>query len=446
MKIVIAGSGGIGFHLARLLSSAQHDIIIIDSDREVLDYAQTHLDVQTVLGDASSMNILEGIGMSGVDMFLAITTSENDNLVACILAKKLGAKQTIARISDVSNIKENNKISFQELGIDKIFSPSLLAAQEIVRLLELRQVIDSFDFEEGKASLIGITINDVKSFYHGKTIAEIRELKSTAYTPIAVLRGQKTILPRAHNIIKKGDHIYFIVSKDEVEGLLSIISKQDRDIKKVMFIGGNDISLTAAKQIENNYNVTIVEEDEDKCKSLVDKLNNTLVIKGDPSNFEILKEEGLIETDAFVAVTPNSEINIMTSLMANTLGVFKTIASVENLAYTHISQNIGVDTLINKKIIAANYIFRFIREGKVEAIASLHGVDAEVIQYKIARESKLTKYSLRNLNLPANAIIGAVIRGEETFIPTGDFIMQLHDKVIVLALPSAIGKIGDLFR
>lgn len=445
MKIVIAGAGGIGFYLARLLSSAQHDIVLIDSSREVLEYAQTHLDVQTILGDASSIKVLEDVGLGAVGLFLAVTTHENDNLIACILAKKLGAKQTIARINTISSIKKEFKNTFFELGVDKIISPSLLASQEIVRLLELSQVTDSFEFENGKVSLIGITLDD-ESFYVAKSIEEIQKIKGTSLSPIAILRGHETILPRANTILRRGDHIYFITSKKDVDALLNTIGKPTKKLNSIMFVGGNVISVTAAKQLENDFKITIVEQDEKICKWLVDQLNNTLVIKADPSNFELLKEEGLAQMDAFIAVTPNSETNIITSLMAETMGVHKTIALVENLDYTHISQNIGVNTMINKKIIAANNIFRYVRKGKVEAIASFHGVDAEVIEYSIHKETRLTRFTLRNLKLPANAIIGAVIRADETIIPTGDFMLKLHDKVIILALPSAIGKIEDLFR
>ncbi|MFZ1749815.1 MAG: Trk system potassium transporter TrkA [Saprospiraceae bacterium] len=445
MKIVIAGAGGIGFHLARLLSSAQHDIVIIDSNRDTLDYAQSHLDVQTIYGDASSIQTLDDAGLKNADIFLAVTTLENDNLIACILAKKLGVKQTIARINNISNVRKEFKSTFSDLGVDKIISPSLLAAQEIVRLLELSQVTDSFDFENGKVSLIGITIEE-PSYYIGLTIDEIKKHKGTRHSPIAILRGNETILPRSSTRLRRGDHIYFITSKKEVDGLLETIGKPSKKIKSIMFIGGNIISRTAAKHLEDDFKITIVEQDEKQCKWLVDHLNNTLVIKGDPSNFELLKEEGLHQMDAFIAVTPNSETNIITSLMAERLGVHKTIALVENLDYTHISQNIGVNTMINKKIIAANNIFRFVRKGNVEAIASLHGVDGEVTEYIIDKESKLTRIPLRNLKIPANAIIGAVIRGDETIIPTGDFVMSVDDKVIVLALPSAIAKVESLFK
>jgi len=445
MKIVIAGAGGIGFHLAKLLSSAQHDIVIIDTHKDVLEYAQTHLDVQTILGDASSIQTLQDAGIQRTNIFLAVTTHENDNIVACILAKKLGAKQTIARINNIANIQKEFKNTFVELGVDKIISPSLLAAQEIVRLIELSQVTDSFEFENGKVSLIGITIEE-PSIYIGRTIDEIREEKRTTHSPIAILRGNETILPRANTRLRRGDHIYFITGKKDVENLLISIGKPQRKIKSIMFIGGNVISIQAAKKLEDIYKITIVEQDEKLCKLMVDELNNTLVIKGDPSNFELLKEEGLSQMDVFIAVTPNSETNIITSLMAETLGVYKTIALVENLDYTHISQNIGVNTMINKKIIAANNIFRFVRKGKVEAIASLHGVDGEVIEYVIHKENKMTKHPIREIKFPDQAIIGAVIRNDETIIPTGDFVMNVNDKVIILALPGAIGKIEDLFR
>lgn len=445
MKIVIAGAGGIGFHLAKLLSSAQHDIILIDTDRDVLDYAQSHLDIMTMYGDASNVNLLSQINLEVVSIFLAVTTRENDNLMACSIAKKLGAKQTIARINNLSNLEKNAKAIFKDLGVDKIISPSLLAAQEIMRLLEFSQVTDSFDFENGRISLIGLKIEE-KSFYNGKTINEIKELKKTNYSPVAILRGNETILPRANTLLKRGDHLYFILEKSEVDGLIKMIGTPSKKIKSIMMLGGNIISQTVAKQLENDFNISIVEENEGQCKKLLEELNNTLVIKGDPSNFELLKEEGLERIDAFIAVTPNSETNIITSLMAENAGVFKTIALVENLDYTHISQNIGVDTMINKKIIAANNIFRYVRKGKVEAIASLHGVDAEIIEYSIHHESRLTRTPLKNLKLPSQAIIGAVLRGKETIIPTGDFVLQIQDKVIVLALPDAIGRIEDMFR
>ncbi|MBK9255628.1 MAG: Trk system potassium transporter TrkA [Saprospiraceae bacterium] len=445
MKIVIAGAGGIGFHLAKLLSYAQQDIILIDSNQDVLDYAQNHIDVRTVFGDSSSIHILKEAEIHRANLFLAVTTLENNNIVSCILAKKLGAKQTIARINNIANLQKEYKSTFKDLGVDKIISPSMLAAQEIMRLIQLYQVTDSFDFEEGKITLVGLTLDDT-SLYNGRSIEEVNIEKNTNYNPIAILRGTETILPRSNTILRRGDHIYFLSKKCDLENLMQTIGKPPRKIKKLMFIGGNEISLQVAKNLEDDYKITIIEQDEKICKYLTTQLNNTLIIKGDPSNIELLREEGLEEMDAFISVTPNSETNIIASLMADTSGVYKTIALVDNTDYTHISQNIGVDTLINKKLIAANYIFRFVRKGKIEAITSLHGVDAEVIEFTVLKENRATKTSLRNIKFPEKAIIGAVIRGEDSYIPNGDFVLKVNDKVIVLATSAAIGKVEEFFR
>jgi trk system potassium uptake protein TrkA len=446
MKIVIAGAGGIGFHLAKLLSFAQHDIVLIDSNHDVLEYASSHLDVITVLGDATSLEILETARVSSATIFLAVTTLENDNIVACILAKNLGCKQTIARINKVSNLRDAFRDTFKQLGVDKIISPSNLAAQEISRLIKVGKVTDSFEFENGKLSLIGISIKE-DSPYIGLSIEEIKTIKGTKYNPIAILRGNETILPRNQIKIQKGDHIYFLIESKEIESLLCAIGTQSENkIKKLMILGGNEISIQVGKLLEEDYNITIVEKNESICKRLVNEFHNVLVIKGDPSNIELLREEGLADMDALIALTQDSEINIISCLMADKEGVKRTIALVDNMEYIHISQNIGVDTIINKKLIAANYIFRFVRKGKIEAIASLHGVNAEVIEYVIQKDSQVTKNPLRNLRFPENAIIGSVIRDDKYYIPTGDFVLNLHDKVIVLALPDSLKKVEDLFR
>jgi trk system potassium uptake protein TrkA len=446
MKIVIAGAGDIGFHLAKLLSSEQQDIVLIDTNQDVLDYAQAHLDVITITGDCSSLSILQKAQVNRANLFLAVTTYENNNIVACILAKKLGVKQTIARVSNVEYLGSEQKQTFSELGVDKLIFPTLLASQEIERLVELCQLTDNFAFEGGKLNVVGVTLDDDSPFT-GKTLKQIREdHPSIESRAIAILRADKTILPKSLTKLRRNDHVYFIANEDSVSKIIALLSKQIKVIKNVMIIGGGDLGRYTASLLENKYSVTIVEKDKEMCRKLVEKLNKTMVIKADPSNIELLKEEGLSEMDAFIALTPNSETNIIASLMAEESGVYKTIALVDNTIYTHISQNIGVDTLINKKIIAANNIFRYVRKGKIEAIASLHGVDAEIIEYIIHRNNTLTKKPLRDLHFPENAIIAGVIRGEESLLPNGDFQLQVDDKVIVFAMSKCISRLEELFR
>ncbi len=446
MKIIIAGAGDIGFHLAKLLALEQQDIILIDNNQEVLDYVATHLDVITIRGDSSSIKVLEETGVKNADLFLAVTTSEKTNLITAILSKKLGAKQTIARVNSLEYLTEVTKVHFAQLGVDSLISPRQLAAQEIVRLIHQVSLTDIFDFEKGKISVIGFMMDDHSPLVD-QTIREIdKNNPDVPFKPIGILRNHKTIIPGGDTKLYGKDHIYCITKNDTIDQVVKFVGKDLVKVKNIMIVGGTDVGYSTALLLENEYNVTLVEKDKETCKKLAETLNNTLIVKGDPGNVELLKEEGLEIMDAFIALTPNSETNIITSLMAEDAGVFKTIALVNNTDYTHISQNIGIDTIINKKLIAANNIFRFVRKGKVEAITSLHGVNAEIIEFIIEKSNRITKHSLKDLHFPKKAVIAGVIRGEDSLIPNGDFQIQLHDKVIVFALPEAISKVEELFR
>jgi len=446
MKIVIAGAGDIGFHLAKLLALEQQDIVLIDNNQEVLDYVVTHLDVITIKGDSSSVTVLEEAGVRNAGLFLAVTTSEKTNLLAAILAKKLGAKQTIARINNREYLADITKDHFKQLGVDSLICPRQLAAQEIARLIRQVSLTDIFDFEKGKISIIGFML-DESSPLVDKTIREIDQNNpEVPFKPIAILRNHKTIIPRGDFMLQGKDHIYCVTKNDNIDQVIKFVGKDLVNVKNIMIVGGSDVGQTTAQLLEEEYNVTLVERDKETCKLLAENLNNTLIIKADPGNVELLKEEGLEKMDAFIALTPNSETNIITSLMAEDAGVFKTIALVDNTDYTHISQNIGIDTIINKKLIAANNIFRFVRKGKVEAITSLHGVNAEIIEFVIQKNNRITKYKVKDLHFPNKAVIAGVIRGEESLIPDGNFQLQLHDKVIVFSLPEAISKVEELFR
>ena len=446
MKIIIAGAGEMGYHLARLLAHERQDITLIDTNEEVLDHARANLDVFTLKGDCASATILKQAEVSKCELLLAVTASEKTNLIAAILAKKLGAKQTISRVSNQEFLSPEQKKIFKELGVDSIISPTQLAAQEIQKLIKRSVVTDVFDFEGGRFSLLGITLDDsslMVNFTVGEIDANHPELE---FRPISILRGDNTIIPRSGTILKRSDHIYFIAPNEGIEDLLNLVGKQPVKVKNIMIIGGGELCYQCAALLEKDFRLTIVEKEKSACKSLAERLNNTLILRGDPSNVELLKEEGLARMDAFIALTPNTETNIITSLMAEQCGVFKTIALVDNTDYFHISQNIGVDTLINKKLIAANNVFRYVRKGKIEAITSLHGVDAEVIEFVLDKESKLTRDRIKDLRFPSGSVIGGVIRGAENLVPNGEFQLNKDDKVIVFAQNDAIAEVEELFR
>ncbi|MDX1407723.1 MAG: NAD-binding protein, partial [Saprospiraceae bacterium] len=301
MKIVIAGAGDTGFHLARLLSIEQQDIVLIDTNVEVLDYAATHLDVQTIQGDSASIAILEQAEVGKASLFMGMTTSEKNNLVSSILAKKMGARQTIARVSNHEYLARNQRESFQELGIDAIICPTQLAAQECLRLIEQTTVTDLFDFEDGKLSLAGIALDDSSPLVN-HTFREISDQHGGQFfRPIAILRGDRTLLPHPDTVIKRGDHIYFFAKSRQLQEVLQIVGKDPVKVRNIMIVGGTEVGLKTAQLLERNYKVVIVDRDKERCKRLAKGLQSALVIQGNPSNIELLKEEGLEKMDAFIA-------------------------------------------------------------------------------------------------------------------------------------------------
>lgn len=435
-----------GFHLAELLSIENQDIVLVDLDQRVLDYASNHLDLLTMRGDATSMSLLKQANVANADLMLAVTASEEVNLIAAIMAKKMGAKKTIARVNKEDYLTDTGRDTVCSLGIDQLISPRGLAADEIELLVRQCSFTDAFDFEEGKLSLVGITLDSHSSLV-GLTVKSIDLFKQEPdLMPIAILRGHKTIIPRGDTLFRANDHVYFITRPDRKGQIETFVGRRQLSVSRIMIMGGTELARDTACRLQENYSVTIVEREAERCKVLAEKLNKSLVINGDYTNFDLLEEEGLSEMDVFIALTENSETNIIACLTAKNHGVYKTIAQVENKDYIHVSQDIGVDTLINKRLMAANNVFRFVRKGRIEAITSLHGVDAEVIEYVITKNNRMTKKPLRALHFPETAIIGGVIRGEESLIPNGDFQLALNDRVIVFALPEAISRLETLFR
>jgi trk system potassium uptake protein len=446
MKIVIAGAGEVGFHLAKMLSTEAQDIYLIDQDAERLRYADNHIDVITHKGDATSIKVLEDVNIKNADLIIAVTSHQEANLIAAILGKKLGAKRAIARVKNYEYLSKKNKIDFEELGIDALFSARELASKEIVRLIKQSALTDNFDFGGGKLSLIGITL-DSRCALINNSISSTQYLNvDMDFMPVAILRDNKTIIPRGTTILKKGDHVYFLTVPEKIDYILKITGKENADIKNIMILGGSIMGELAAEMLQDKYDVKLVEHDKNRCLELIERLPNTLIVNADGRNVETLEEEDLSDMDAFIAVTGNSETNIISCLVAKNHGVKKTIASVENVDYINLSQSIGVDTLINKKLIAVNNIFRYIRQGEVENIATLHGVDAEIIEFTILPKTLITKKPIKDLKFPKNAIIGGVIRGNDVFIPNGDFQIKENDQVVVVAFEEAIHDIEEFFK
>ena len=280
----------------------------------------------------------------------------------------------------------------------------------------------------------------------GKTVSEAAYLNpKNNFLTVAILRNNETIIPRGDVTFHIGDHVYFIAQKEAMNHILELSGKERKRIKNVMIIGGNEVGMHTAKKLSLKFNVKLIESDKDRCFQLADELRGVLVIHGNGSDVELLEEEGIDQMDAFIAVTHNSETNIISCLVAKNHKVKKTIALVENMDYIHLSQNIGVDTMINKKLIAANFIFRHIRKGEVVTLTSLHGVDAEVVEFEVSEKSPVVGKVLKGINFPKSAIVGGVIRKGKSFTPNGDFSFEPMDHVVIVARPECIHKVESYF-
>lgn len=446
MRIIIAGAGEVGFHLAKLLASEQQDIVIIDLDQDRLNYASAHLDVSTVKGNSTSYKVLEEASVSKSDLLIAVTSYEEANIATCVISKKLGVKRTIARIDNVEFLLDKEKLDLNALGIDELISPESLAAREIKRLLKEAALTDTFEFDNGQLTLVGINVDD-DGFLNHKTLRETTHLNPDhSFITVAILRNNETIIPHGDTRFMANDHAYFIAEPEGVKKVLDLSRKDIMSIKNVMILGGSKVGFHAARRLKDKYKIKVIEKDKKRCYELVDLLREVLVINGEYSDVDLLKEEGIDNTDAFIAVTDNSETNIIACLLAKQFGVSKTIALVENMDYIHLSQNIGVDTMINKKLIAANFISRYIRKGEVISLTSIHGVDAEIMEFIIKQDSKINGKKIKDINFPRKSIIGGVVRdgkGQTTF---GDFKFQENDRVVVLSKLEAINEIEQYFK
>jgi len=446
MKIILAGIGAVGAHLAKMLSNENHDITVIDTDPERLKSIGSNLDVLTLEGSATSIGILKEAKIRKADLFVAVTHYESTNIAASILGKQLGAKKTIARIDNQEYLYSDNREMFYSLGVDYLIYPEKIAAKEIVGLLSQTGTSDVVDFSGGKLHLYAFKLEEHAPIINKSLIEVANPDDLLEYRAVAITRNGETLIPRGQDRFQTGDLVYVISNKGGVKNLLKYTGKENYEIRNIMILGGSRIGIRAARDLGDQHYVKIVEQNREKSYKISNTLDNALVINGDGSDVEMLLEEGLAKMDAFVAVTGNSETNILSCLLAKRLGVKKTIAEVENMDYIPLAENIGIDTIVNKKLITASRIFRFTMATEVSSIKCLTGTDAEVLEFVAKPDSEITKGKLKDIEFPEGSIVGGVIRNNLGFIAKGDTIIEEGDHVVVFALPAAVLTVGQFFN
>lgn len=446
MKIIIAGAGEVGFQVAKMLSHEDHDIVLIDKLDERLKHVESHIDVGVLKGNAISIKGLEEAGVRNADLVIAATSSEETNITTAIIANKLGAKRTIARISNPEFQEESNKLDLGELGIDAMVFPEDLAAKEIYSLIKRSAVTDSFEFGSGKLSLSGFIVEDDAPIVNKSLMEVVRLTPGIQFTVVAIQHKDKTIIPRGDTKFKARDHVYFISKPSCINDIIKLTGRDVVNINNIMVLGGSLIGRLFAQMTQHDYKVKLIEKSKEKCFELAEELPGAMILHGDGSNVELLEEEGIEDMDAFVAVTGDSETNIISCLVAKNHGVRRTIALVENIDYISLSQNIGIDTLINKKMIAINNIFRHVREGQVKALTRLHGVESEVLEFSVHKNCKITRVPIKKLNFPRDAVIAGIIREDDSYAASGDMQIEEGDSVVVFTLPNAIHRVEEFFK
>jgi trk system potassium uptake protein TrkA len=444
MKIIIAGAGEVGTHLAKLLARENFEILLLDEDPNKLKDLESAYDLITSLGSPTSISDLQEAGVNGADLFVAVTPQESVNMTACMLANNLGAKSTLARINNYEYLLPKNKEFFEKLGVNHLIYPEVLAAEEIVESLSSNWLRQNLSFCNDALILLGIKVRNNAKIINQKFNSGFFDAER--YRVVAIKRGNKTIIPVGTDLILDNDIVYFMTTSDQRDYVRQQAGKEDHLIKNIMILGGSKIAQKALRALPSFMTTKIIESDRSKSYSLAEKFNNSLIINCDGRNIEALKEEGIEEMDAFVAVSENSEANILACLAAKRLGVRKTVAEVENIDYIMLAESMDIGTVINKKMIAASYIYQLTLNADVLNVRTLTSADAEVVEFVAKKGSKITKSKIKDIRLPDQVNLGGYVRNGKGYIINGNSVLQADDHVIVFCVSSAIRKVEKYFN
>ena len=445
MKIVIAGAGDMGTHLAKMLSGNGHDITVADVDPKALAEVGSLVDVETTEGDTTQFSVLRKAGVRKCDLFIAVRSVENDNILSAVMAKQLGARKAIARVDSNEYLEPNSKEIFIDMGIDYLFYPEQIAAREVINLLGHTSTTEYVDFAAGKLTLIAFKLELTSPLLGRKIIDEDMD-EDVEYRTVAVVRGSRTFIPSPEDRYEEEDMVYIIARHNSAHSVVELSGNSQVDIRNMMILGGSRIGVRIANELQSKVNIKLVDYNSDKAYRLAEMLDKTLIINEDGRDTEAMMEEDLSGMDAFVAVTGRSETNILAAMLAKRMGVKKVIAEVENINYISLAESIGVDTIINKKLVTASNIFRFTMSTDVQAIKCLTGSQAEVLEFIVKPNSPATKHAIEELGLPDDTMIGGVVRGDRVFIAIDSTRINAYDRVVVFAMPDSIMRVAEFFN
>lgn len=446
MKIIIAGAGAVGTHLAKLLSGEKQDIILMDDDEERLGRLGSNFDLLAVNISPTSISGLKEAGVAGADLFIAVTPDESRNMTACMLATSLGAKKTVARINNYEYLLPKHKEFFAQLGVDSLIYPEMLAAKEIVDAVKMSWIRQWWEFAGGALVLLGTKMKETAEILN----VPLHELggRNIPFHIVAIKRGSETIIPRGDDTIILNDIVYFTTTKKYIPYIRKIAGKENEaDIRNVMIMGGSRIAVRTVQYMPEYMRTKIIESDFNRCNRLTELVDDkVMIINGDGRDMELLLEEGIKNTEAFVALTGNSETNILACLAAKRLGISKTVAEVENIDYISMAESLDIGTVINKKFIAASHIYQMMLDADVSNVKCLTFANADVAEFTVKAGSRITRSQVKDVGLPKGATIGGLIRNGEGILVTGNTTIMENDHVVVFCLGMMIKKLEKFFN
>lgn len=447
MKIIIAGAYAIGTHLAKLLSRNDQDTVLIDDDEERLASISGDYDLMTVHASPTSIDALKDAGIADADLFIAVTLDESTNLISCVMAKQLGAKSTVAKVDKYEYLDDKELSFFEKMGITAIINPEDLSAHEIANGLRMSWVRQRWDVLDGTLVMLGIKMRQTSEIL-GQPLKDLCK-PETPYHVVAIKRGDETIIPRGDDTLQLYDLVYFITTRTYIPYIRKIVGKEHyADVKNVMIMGGGATAVRTTELIPEYMNCKIIERSEERCIELNDLVDTgrVMIINGDGRDVQLLMEEGIKSTQAFVALTPNTETNILACLTAKRLGVRKTVAMVENLDYVNMAESLDIGTIVNKKALAASNIYQMTLDADVTNIRFLMSANADVAEFTAQQGSPVTKKKVFELKLPQGATIGGLVRNGDGQLVNGNTQIEAGDIVAVFSHGISMSKIEKFFQ
>lgn len=443
MKVLIAGAGEVGSHLAKLLSHEQQDVTIIDTDADHLAALDSNYNLLTFRGKPTAFSAIHDAGAADCDLFIAVTPFETNNITACTIAKSFGAKRTVARIDNYEYMIRDHREFFSRQGVNHLIYPEYFAAREIVSSLRRSWVRNWLEIHEGQLIVVGVKIRD-NSLIEGKALKDIGH-DHRFFHVSAIKRNHETIIPRGNDIIRQGDIVYFTATSEHIDAIRAICGKKKSVIRKCLIMGGSRIAVRLYRLAGDAYRFKIIDNDRERCEWLAERCPNANIVHGDARDIDLLIEEGITEMDAFIALSDSSEANILACVTAKELGVRKTVAEVENIQFISEAENLNVGTIINKKLLASAQIFQIMLEADSESPKFMALADADVAGIEARPGSKITRAAVKDLKLSHDMTIAGLIRDNKGMLVTGDTRIEPGDHVVVFCLAGSIHKIERLF-